>query len=615
MDFLGLKTLSIIKDALDNIEEVKGIKIDIDAIPLDDKETYELYSRGDTTGLFQFESPGMKKHLRALKPTRFDDLIAMNALYRPGPMDYIPDFIDRKNGRKPVKYDLADMEEYLADTYGITVYQEQVMLLSQKLAGFTGGEADTLRKAMGKKQKETLAKLKPKFFDGARAKGHDVAICDKIWHDWEAFAEYAFNKSHATCYAYVSYQTAYLKAHYPSEFMAALLSRNLSDIKKISFFMDECKRMGIQVLGPDVNHSIQRFSADENGVVRFGLAAVKGVGEAAVKMLVDERKAGGAFKSIYDFVERVNLQAMNKKNLESLAQAGAFDSLCDFPRYKFFASSGDGESSFIEQLIRYGNRVQTDKNNSQQSLFGGETVVAVQKPEVPAGGEEWTKLEMLNKEREVIGIYLSFHPLDEYSMILRNFCNMDVAQLSDLDSVRDKEFVVGGMVTGVQNLTSKTGKPYGRFTLEDYNGSYQFTLFGKDYENYRKYMYPDYYLMVRGKVSPRTYYGKNDQQGGEARKDYGYEARIASIIQLSEAQETLVKEMTMTLPLKEITAELVENLSSVIKDDKGKIQFRVRIVDTDNDVALSMVSRTYKVNLSSELIRFCEDGGYHYTLM
>ncbi|MCD8072055.1 MAG: DNA polymerase III subunit alpha, partial [Alistipes sp.] len=606
MDFLGLKTLSIIKDALDNIRDIRGEDINIDEIPLDDKQTYELYARGDTTGLFQFESPGMKKHLRNLKPNRFEDLIAMNALYRPGPMEYIPNFIARKHGREKVVYEIPDMEEYLSDTYGITVYQEQVMLLSQKLAGFTGGEADTLRKAMGKKQKAVLDKLKPKFLEGVKHKGHDPKVCEKIWGDWEAFASYAFNKSHSTCYAYISYQTAYLKAHYPSEFMAALLSRNFSDIKKLTFFMDECKRMGIQVLGPDVNESQNRFSADSRGNVRFGLAGIKGVGEAAVKTLVEERRTGGKFNSIYDFVERVNLQVLNKKNMENLAMAGAFDNISGFPRSRFFApadTKDGGESTFLEQLIRYGTRMQSEKNNSQQSLFGGSAESTdIQKP-VPPAYPDWTKLEMLTREREVISMYLSSHPLDDYRVLIKNFCNTSVADLEELSSMKGKDFVIAGMVTSVQNLMTKTGKPFGRFTLEDYNGSYQFTLFGKDYENFRKYMYQDYYLLVRGKVAPRMY---NENE---------LEPRITSIMQLSEAQETLVKELTLTIPVGEITAEVVEDLSTIVRDSKGNILFRVKVVDPETDVSVGLYSRTFKINLSAELINFCETGQYKYTLM
>ena len=603
MDFLGLKTLSIIKDALDNIEDVRGVKIDIDAIPLDDRETYELYARGDTTGLFQFESPGMKKHLRALKPNRFEDLIAMNALYRPGPMEYIPSFVARKNGQEAVRYDIDSMEEYLSDTYGITVYQEQVMLLSQKLAGFTGGEADTLRKAMGKKQKAVLDKLKPKFIEGMAANGHDLKVSDKIWGDWEAFAAYAFNKSHSTCYAYVSYQTAWLKAHYPAEFMAALLSRNSTDIKKLSFFMDECKRMGIQVLGPDVNESVNRFSADREGNVRFGLAGIKGVGEAAVRHLVEERRAGGRFKSMYDFVERINLQILNKKNLECLAMAGAFDNISGWGRSRFFmiAEGGKDEATFLEQLMRYGQRVQTERNSSQQSLFGGSAAVEVQKPEIPKG-PEWTKLEMLNKEKEVVGIYLTSHPLDEYKIIIRNFCNMPVSELEELGHLRKKDFVVGGMVTQVQNLVTKTGKPFGRLTVEDYNGSYTFTLFGKDYENFRKYLYPDYYLMIRGRVTPKPY---NENE---------LEPRITSIMQMEEAQQTLVKEMVLTLPIDEITEVMIAELAEQLRAAEGNIQLRIRVADPENSVSLGMFSRTVRVGLTPELIKYCEDSGIRYML-
>ena len=608
MDFLGLKTLSIIKDAVDNIEQVHGVHIDIDAIPLDDRETYELYSRGDTTGLFQFESLGMKKHLRNLKPNRFEDLIAMNALYRPGPMEYIPSFVSRKHGREAVSYDIPVMEKYLSDTYGITVYQEQVMLLSQQLAGFSGGEADTLRKAMGKKQKAVLDKLKPRFIEGVKQNGHDVETCNKIWNDWEAFASYAFNKSHSTCYAYVSYQTAYLKAHYPAEFMAALLSRNSSDIKKISFFMDECRRMGIAVKGPDVNESHRRFSADAEGNVRFGLAAIKGVGEAAVASIIEERRAGGKFASVYDFMERVNMTAVNRKTMENLVMAGAFDDICDFTRSLFFApvaTQREGGSTLLEQLIRYGILVQSEKNNAQQSLFGGggSSAADIQKPAPPADAPQWTQLETLSRERDVVGMYLSSHPLDDYSALIRNFCNMTLDQLGDLQQHRNKDFVVAGMVTDAQNLMTKSGKPYGRLTLEDFNGTYQFTLFGKDYENFRKYLYNNYFLLARGKIVPR--FGRENE----------LEPKITSVMQLSEAQETLIKEMTLTLPLGDITHELVEDLSSIVRDSSGNILFRVRVVDTEAEVSLGLFSKSFRVNLSSELVRFCEEGEYKYTLM
>lgn len=602
MDFLGLKTLSIIKDALENIEASKGIKIDIDAIPLDDAATYELYSRGETTGLFQFESPGMKKHLRNLKPNRFEDLIAMNALYRPGPMEYIPSFIARKHGQEKVTYDIADMEEYLKDTYGITVYQEQVMLLSQKLAGFTGGQADTLRKAMGKKKKDVLDKMKPQFIEGAQKNGHDPKICEKIWSDWEAFASYAFNKSHSTCYAYVSYQTAYLKAHYPAEFMAALLSRNLSDIKKISFFMDECKRMGLSVLGPDVNYSKSRFSVDDEGNVRFGLAAIKGVGEAAVQDIVECRQRDGKFKSVYDFVERVNLQAVNRKTLENLAVGGAFDSISDLPRSAYFASDGR-EGTFLEALVRYGNRVQSEKANVQQSLFGGGNAEAdIQKPE-PLPHEPWTKLEMLNKEREVIGIYLSSHPLDDFSVIIRHYCHSTLGDLQDLPSMKNKDFTVAGMVTSVTHLTTKTGKPYGRFTIEDYNSSHEFVLFSKDYENFRRYLYEGYYLLLRGRVQERTY---NPNE---------LECRINSMMMLSEAQETLIRELTIALPVAELTEEIVSQLKETINENRGNVTLRVKVLDPQADVAVNLYSKTLKVGMTPGMVRFLDDNALRYTLM
>ena len=602
MDFLGLKTLSIIKDALENIEASKGVKIDIDAIPLDDAATYELYSRGETTGLFQFESPGMKKHLRNLKPNRFEDLIAMNALYRPGPMEYIPSFIARKHGQEKVTYDIPDMEEYLKDTYGITVYQEQVMLLSQKLAGFTGGQADTLRKAMGKKKKDVLDKMKPQFIEGAQKNGHDPKICEKIWSDWEAFASYAFNKSHSTCYAYVSYQTAYLKAHYPAEFMAALLSRNLSDIKKISFFMDECKRMGLSVLGPDVNYSKSRFSVDDEGNVRFGLAAIKGVGEAAVQDIVECRQRDGKFKSVYDFMERVNLQAVNRKTLENLAVGGAFDSISDLPRSAYFASDGR-EGTFLEALVRYGNRVQSEKANVQQSLFGGGNAEAdIQKPE-PLPHEPWTKLEMLNKEREVIGIYLSSHPLDDFSVIIRHYCHSTLGDLQDLPSMKNKDFTVAGMVTSVTHLTTKTGKPYGRFTIEDYNSSHEFVLFSKDYENFRRYLYEGYYLLVRGRVQERTY---NPNE---------LECRINSMMMLSEAQETLIRELTIALPVAELTEDIVSQLKETINENRGNVTLRVKVLDPQADVAVNLYSKTLKVGMTLGMVRFLDDNALRYTLM
>lgn len=440
MDFLGLKTLSIIKDALENIRQTKGIKVDIDDFSIiTDPATYKLYSEGRTVGTFQFESAGMQKYLRELQPSTFEDLIAMNALYRPGPMDYIPDFIARKHGRSPIVYDIPVMEKYLKDTYGVTVYQEQVMLLSRLLANFTRGESDTLRKAMGKKLKDKLDALKPKFIAGGTKNGHDPKVLEKIWADWEKFASYAFNKSHATCYSWVAFQTAYLKANYPSEYMAAVLSRNLANVDQLTIYMNECKRMDIRVLGPDINESMRTFSANAAGDVRFGMAAVKGVGEAAVDSIIAEREANGRFKDIYDFVERVNFSLVNRKCLENLAYAGAFDSISGFPRCKFFGADARESSgmTFLEQLMRYGQRFQVEKNNAQQSLFGGDDHVDIQHPLVPACAD-WSQLETLNKEREVIGLYLSAHPLDDYAIIMRNMCKTQLSELQNLERSRGR---------------------------------------------------------------------------------------------------------------------------------------------------------------------------------
>ena len=441
MDFLGLKTLSIIKDAVENIRLTKGVKIDIDDFTIiNDPATYRLYGEGRTVGTFQFESAGMQKYLRELQPSTFEDLIAMNALYRPGPMDYIPDFIARKHGRSPIEYDIPVMEKYLKDTYGITVYQEQVMLLSRLLANFTRGESDTLRKAMGKKLKDKLDHLKPKFIEGGRKNGHDPKVLEKIWGDWEKFASYAFNKSHATCYSWVAYQTAYLKANYPSEYMAAVLSRNLTNIEQLTLYMNECKRMGISVMGPDINESMRTFSSNAAGDVRFGLAAVKGVGAAAVESIIAERKANGPFKDIYDFVERVNYSLVNRKCLENLAYAGAFDSISDFARCKYFGVDLRDSSgiTFIEQLMRYGQRFQTEQNNAQQSLFGGGEHVDIQRPVLPACAD-WSQLEKLTKEREMVGLYLSAHPLDDYKIIIDHMCKTQLSELENLDALKGQE--------------------------------------------------------------------------------------------------------------------------------------------------------------------------------
>ena len=564
MDFLGLRTLSIIKDAVENVKAVHGVDVDIDGISLDDAPTYEVFARGDTTGLFQFESPGMKKHLRNLKPNRFEDLIAMNALYRPGPMEYIPNFIARKHGQEPVTYEIADM---------------------------------------GKKKRDVLDKMKPKFIEGCKQRGHDEKICDKIWGDWEAFASYAFNKSHSTCYAYVAYQTGYLKAHYPSEFMAALLSRNLADIKQLTLYMNECKRMGIRVLGPDINESMRTFSSNKAGDVRFGLEAVKGVGEAAVESIIAERNANGRFKDIYDLMERVNFSAVNRKCFENLAYAGGFDSISGFHRGKFFGADARDNTgvTFIEQLMRYGQRFQAEKNNAQQSLFGGGGHVDIQRPVLPACAD-WSQLETLAKEREMIGHYLSAHPLDDYKIIINHMCKTQLTELENLEALKGQEIAVAGMVVSVQNLITKTGKPWGKFVLEDYNGTHEFALFSRDYENFRKYLFSDYFLFVRGRVQPKPY---NDKE---------LEFKIISMVQLSEMRDTMIKEMNVLLPVEDVTPTLVRELTEKVKEAKGETLFRISVIDREAHVSLSLFSKSHKVSLTQSLVSYLDDNEIKYSI-
>lgn len=478
------------------------------------------------------------------------------------------------------------------------------MLLSQKLAGFTGGEADTLRKAMGKKKRDVLDKMKPKFIEGCKQRGHDEKICDKIWSDWEAFASYAFNKSHSTCYAYVAYQTGYLKAHYPSEFMAALLSRNLADIKQITLYMSECKRMGIRVLGPDINESRRNFSSNKAGDVRFGLAAVKGVGEAAVDSIIEERERNGRFKDIYDFMERVNYSVVNRKCLENIAYAGGFDSISGFHRGKFFgADARDGSGiAFIELLTRYGQRFQAEKSNAQQSLFGGGGEVDIQRPTIPACAD-WSQLETLTKEREMIGLYLSAHPLDEYAVIIRHMCKTQLSELDNLEAFRGQEIAVAGMVVGVQNLMTKTGKPWGKFTLEDYNGTREFALFGKDYENFRKFLFTDYFLFVRAKVQPRPY---NDRE---------LELKILSMVQLQEMRDTMIKEIHVRLAIEEITHDLIRELTEKVRESEGSTLLHLNLYDREAQVGLNFYSKSYKVSLTSGLVSYLDDNDIKYTIM
>lgn len=595
MDFLGLKTLSIIKEALSNIKKSKGIDIDIDAIPIDDELTYELYSKGQTIGTFQFESPGMQKYLKELKPTKFEDLIAMNALYRPGPMAYIPDFIDRKHGRKEITYDFPQMESRLKETYGITVYQEQVMLLSRDLAGFSRGESDELRKAMGKKLIDKMAALKVKFIEGATNKGFGpIEKLEKIWADWAEFAKYAFNKSHATCYSWVSYQTAYLKAHYPAEFMAANLTRNKDDIGEITKFMDECRAMGIPVKGPDVNESELNFTVNKKGEIRFGLGGVKGVGGGAVEAIVKERQQNGPFQSVFDFVERVNLTSCNKKNIEALCYAGAFDNFPEIKREQFFTENAKKEI-FIETLLRYGNKFQEDKLSNMNSLFGGMNSIEIAKPEIPFA-ESWSTIERLNKEKELVGIYLSSHPLDDYYIILNYICN---TELKDLEEIKDtdpnREIIMGGIVTGFKVSNTKTGKPYGVFKLEDFTGGAEVALFGKDFTDYNKFGYPNMYLLIKGKYQPRQY--------NPGIMDF----RISSIEQLSDVKDSLIKKITIVFPILELNESLINEISSLIKNNPGNTRLYFKIEDMEKQLSLSLCPNNQKFSIDRHFIRFLEE--------
>ncbi len=590
MDFLGLKTLSIIKDAVETIEKSKKEKIDFTTISLEDTKTYELFSKGETTAIFQFESPGMKKHLRELKPNRLEDLIAMNALYRPGPMEYIPTFIKRKHGREAISYEVPVMEKLLEDTYGITVYQEQVMLLSQEMAGFSGGQADSLRKAMGKKKKQEMDKLRELFSEGCLKNGYEEKIVKKIWADWEAFAQYAFNKSHSTCYALIAYQTAWLKAHYPAEFMAAVLSRNISDIKKITIFMDECRRMDIEVLGPDINDSELKFTVNKSGKIRFGLGAIKGVGENAVEKIIEERNRNGSFKSIFDFAERVNLHSVNKRSLEAMAAAGAFDEFKEIKRHNFFATDIKG-TSFIESIIRYGSKIQSEKITPQGNLFGDSPGFQYPKPEIP-NSEEWTKVEKLNRERELIGIFLSAHPLDDFRLEIENLTTHSLSDLEDLEKLKNKEIIIAGIVNSVKEAYTKNGNPYGRMNLEDYRNSWELTLFGKDYITYKNYYVKDCPLLIKGRIQPKYY---NEEE---------LEFKVKSISLLADAKEDLIKSISIDIPLSYINQETIEKLNELTDKNKGEVLLKFRVIERDENIAVSMFSRSRKISLSKEVMNF-----------
>ncbi len=596
MDFLGLKTLSEQKEACEIIKQTRGIEIDLDHIPIDDPKTYELYQQGRTIGTFQFESAGMQKYLRELHPTVFEDLIAMNALYRPGPMDYIPSFIARKNGKEEIQYDIPCMEKYLKDTYGITVYQEQVMLLSRQLADFTRGESDALRKAMGKKKKDIVDAMKPKFIEGGKKNGHDPKVLDKIWADWEKFASYAFNKSHAACYSWVAYQTAYLKANYPAEFMAAIMSRRRDQITEITKLMDECKAMGIATLGPDVNESYQKFGVNQKGEIRFGLAAIKGLGDNAALAIIGEREKNGPYQDIYDFAQRIPFASVNRKAFESLALSGGFDGF-GIRREAFFAENGKGEV-FLDTLVRYGQMYQQAKSESQNSLFGGFDDVEIARPPVPKTDNRWSDIERLNKERDLVGIYLSAHPLDEYRIVLENLCNAHCTELADrCAALCDREDVVlGGIVTGIQSRFGKNNKPWGIVTLEDFSGSGELVLFGDDWLNLNGKFIEGAAVYVTGKMAQRFSY--SDQK----------ELKIGNVELLQSVKDRAIDRITISVITdhKELDETVVEELNEIVSESPGKTKLFFQLRDSlgKNHVLLRAKERT--VDVKHQLIDFID---------
>ncbi|WP_455763153.1 DNA polymerase III subunit alpha [Prevotella disiens] len=593
MDFLGLKTLSEIKEACKVIKQTTGDIVDIDNIPIDDELTYQLYQKGQTIGTFQFESPGMQKYLRELHPTVFEDLIAMNALYRPGPMDYIPDFIKRKHDPSLVTYDIPCMEKYLKDTYGITVYQEQVMLLSRQLANFTRGESDALRKAMGKKKKAIVDQMKPKFLKQGQENGHDPKILEKIWTDWEKFASYAFNKSHATCYSWVAYQTAYLKAHYPAEFMAALMTRRFSQITEITKLMEECKSLKISTLGPDVNESMMGFGVNKKGEIRFGLSAIKGMGTGAAIAIVKEREKNGPYKSIYDFAERIDLSNVNRKAFESLAYSGGFDSF-ELQREDYFSVTSKGVM-FLDALVRYAQLYQQEKASMQNSLFGGDDEVEIARP-VAAKNERWPSIEKLNKERELVGIYLSAHPLDEYSVILNHLCNTHTEEIgrgADLAELSKREEIsFGGIITAVnERFSQKTGKPFGFVTIEDFEGSGELALFGDDWARWNGLMKENYTIFVTAKCQPR--YRNSDL----------YEMKVQNVQQLYDVKEKRLEKFTISIPASKVTDETISNLSTLLDGNEGNTQLYIQLHTSENDF-VTLRSKGKGINIDRKLLDY-----------
>ncbi|MBR3717589.1 MAG: DNA polymerase III subunit alpha, partial [Bacteroidaceae bacterium] len=601
MDFLGLKTLSELKEACAIIKQHRGIDIDLDNIPIDDPKTYELYQQGRTIGTFQFESAGMQKYLRELHPTVFEDLIAMNALYRPGPMDYIPSFIARKNGKEEIKYDIPCMEKYLKDTYGITVYQEQVMLLSRQLADFTRGESDALRKAMGKKKKDIVDAMKPKFIEGGKKNGHDPQILEKIWADWEKFASYAFNKSHAACYSWVAFQTAYLKANYPAEFMAAIMSRRRDQITEVTKLMDECKSMGIATLGPDVNESYLKFGVNHKGEIRFGLAAIKGMGDGAAMAIIDEREKNGPYKDIFDFVQRVNLSSVNRKALESLVLSGGFDDF-GIPREEYFARNAKDEV-FLDTLVRYGQSYQVGKAEAQNTLFGGFDGVEIATPPVPESGVRWSEIERLNKERELVGIYLSAHPLDEFSVILNDVCNTKMKDLENELALESRgDLTMGGIVTNVHRGMTKKGNPYGRVKIEDYSGFHEFSFFGNDWARFQPFLGEHSFVYMTGKIMPHQW--RPDQK----------ELHINNVEFLPEVKDRLITKFTVKLVLSMLDKDFVAGFSELARRHPGNAELHFKITDSGVDKPLDFMSRQVRVAVDKEVVSFLMDKEMEYEI-
>ncbi len=604
MDFLGLKTLTLIKDTVKLVKYKHDIDLDPDRFPLDDAKTYALFQRGETVGIFQYESAGMQKYLKDLKPTVFADLIAMNALYRPGPLEYIPSFVDRKNGKEEISFDLPAMEEYLEETYGITVYQEQVMLLSQKLAGFSKGDADVLRKAMGKKIFALLQKLKPQFIEGGKNNGHPEAVLEKIWKDWEAFAAYAFNKSHSTCYAWIGYQTAYLKAHYPAEYMAAVLSNNMNDIKQVTFFMEECRRMGLPVLGPDVNESFYKFTVNDQGAIRFGMGAIKGVGRGAVETIVAHRQEG-KFTSLIDLTQRVDLRAANKKAMENLALSGGFDSFGSTHRAQYFNPDGDG-ITFLEKAIRYGAKHQESLNSSQTNLFGDAGGIEVEEIKIPFC-DPWGTLERLKQEKEVVGIYLSAHPLDDFKREMNYFSSASLTVLKDLDGLIHRELSFGGIVNSVDHRIAKNGKGWAMFTLEDYDDQHEFRIFGEEYLKFRHFLLPNGFIRLKVKIVEGW---RNRETGkvGAPRMQFNH------FEMLQDTLKNNVKRLTLQLQLQSLDEKKIGELSDIVRSHQGDHPLFVDVFHEEEKIKLTLPSRKQKVGVSNELLGVLEEEGVVYKL-